>query len=205
MINNNNKSLTKEGKQEVSSLIQKALKKKEWVKYKYYESLVSSNITSTGYIQCLTPIVQGSTDSNRIGDYCRATRLQMNFAVSGGSLSSGAINRVVIFQWNEDDNDTIPTTVTQILNTNSAVGCHNFDAIRQKKVSILYDKLIGTEADWHGQVCIQLDKSIDRKMNFTSSGQYGYGKLYILLMGTATGTPPSFVGYCHITFNDTPV
>jgi hypothetical protein len=197
------KQASKVGKQEVQNLIQKALKKHEKVKYKYYEVLISSNITSTVFIECLTPISQGTTDSTRVGDYVRATRLQVNYAVSGGSLSGGAINRVVIFQWNEDDNDTVPSSTTQVLNTNSAVSCYNFDAIRQKKVSILYDKLIGTEADWHGQVCHQVDLAIDRKIMFTGSTQYGYGKLYIMLMGTATGTPPSFVGYSHVTYCDT--
>jgi hypothetical protein len=204
-MSNKHKVLSKEGKQEVSILIQKALSKKEHAKYKYFETLVSNSITSSGFLECLFNPAQGTTDSTRSGDYVRATRFQMNYAVSGGSLSGGAINRIIIFQWNEDDNDTAPTSTTSVLNTNSAVACHNFDAIRQKKVSIIYDKLIGTEADWHGQVCHQVDIKMDRKVNFTGSTTYGYGKIYILLMGTAGGTPPTFVGYSHVTFCDVPV
>jgi hypothetical protein len=198
-----NKKLSKEGKQEVSSLIQKALSKKEHAKYKYYETLISSTITSSGVIECLFAPSQGTTDSSRSGDYVKMTRFQMNYAVSGSSLSGGSLNRIVVFQWNEDDNDTAPTSTTSVLNTNSAVGCHNFDAIRQKKVSIIYDKLIGSEADWHGQVVYQIDMKLDRKAMFTGSTTYGYGKIYILLMGSAGGTPPSFVGYSHVTFVDT--
>lgn len=115
--------VSKKIKKEVKMEINKMLKKAE--EYKQYVGTASATAVYDGagsIITHLTPITQGATDSERVGDKLNVKSLQIRLTMYNGSGASSNVYtnfRVFVFQYKDEDNTP---AINQIFLSSNANG-----------------------------------------------------------------------------------
>lgn len=177
---------------------------------KYHDTQPANiNLSSVGaFLDLLFSNAQGTSDSNqRIGDSIVMKSIGFRFLFQGSSTDGANAIRIILFRWHEDD-QVNPPTVAQLLTVPGAAltSPYEFDNMRMKKFTILYDKIatvdnVGTGMYKHFNVFKTFRGS---KVYFDSSADEGKSKVYVFLCSDSPVVPHplmSFI-YSRITYTD---
>lgn len=182
---------------------------------KYHDHEVASiAVTSAGTISSVSAMGRGTGPNQRIGDRISVNSLSFRIGV----IRADAWNyiRCIFFQWNADST-TDPPTLDEVLDPDSGLGIgvmvpfrnYKNDSIRQKKLRILYDKLIRLD-----EVLQDTELFVRKRMNFKRPIQIvfnednpanltGYGKIFLLLASDSNViSHPVALGLTRINYKD---
>lgn len=105
------------------------------VEYKYFDTAVSTSISSTATLSHLTAIGQGDTDVTRDGNTCRLKGLNIRHIMALNTLATSSNVRVIVFNWFDSTTPVAGNILANTGNTTSQLNIENSD-----KFHILYDK-----------------------------------------------------------------
>lgn len=192
---------------------------------------LNSPIYYTGRIYSLTDVAQGQTDSDRIGDKCTGTSLELRYIIQCGVMTAPIASyefflRVIIFIWKDDNapgvNDILATNfASPIIQSFPMLFPFNHD--RKVKRKILYNKVhtlvfdkgagdygVSANPQPFTTVFIPLTK-LGRLnvINYEGGTTDGINKIYIMLLSHLPPPPTgnanfvwSIYGVCRYNFID---
>lgn len=184
-------------------------------KHEHNSINANASIDQNGDIIKLSPIGQGQDNHDRLGAYCKATSLQMRWAMLPGSPNFVLV-RMILFQYLCDDDVTPPTSADVLENTLPDSDNQLFSPYKQDNnlTRVLWDKMSwvagesqSTQKVLTGRVMIPGKKI--KKFKFNRGGQTsGSNMIYLLLVSTrldgdAASFKPNFKAIANIRFTDT--
>jgi len=193
-------------KQLIDKEVDKKLKMQHKLKLKYDPTQFTlQNVTTTANIGQLFNPAQGVLETNRVGDFFRLTRLRCNLVVNNTATTGNDCTyvRFIVFVWHFDNSEYAPIA-TDILINNNYLSNYSFESLRMKKFTVLYDKLYGSSFDWKGSLVDRIDKGLNIKGGFNSTGTTGWNQVFYYLQSNAGAvTIPQVQFDCQIYFEDT--
>lgn len=194
-------------KQEVLNLIDKkmavALEKK-------HVDVLSNGSVASGFTQTvdLTPIAQGISDTQRIGDQIDLCSIQGRYALSVGAGDGTNIMRVSVVQWLEDTSVTGTPIYGDILqySTSPADIVSPWELDKNKRYRVLWDKLftLVEGADTAVQIIeFYINKGFQKKIQYTNGATTGIGKIYLMFESDSVlASHPQLSGYSRVRYFD---
>jgi hypothetical protein len=170
-------------------------------KYRILDSAYAA-VTSAATIVRLTPITQGVSGVQRVGDEVEITGIVVRLAayLSAGTTS---VLRVIVFQWGLDDALLVPAVANILLAPGVAASTplapYNPAAIDATPFRVLWDELLTLVNTGPPQVRKLENTSLRTGIHFEAGATNGRGHLYILLVSDSAVNTPQ-VGYQSITY-----
>lgn len=186
---------------------------KTTVEDKYKSTYGTNNaIDVTGIVSnALTAPSQGVADTERIGDKINITSISFRFSITAADGTN--LIRLLIFQWHEDDNVSVPV-ISDILTdpTSGALSPvyyhYNHDTIGHK-FTVLYDKVYNLSGDDVGGENQQVYKSMyiprkymKRSVKFTGGSIKGMNHVRFLCVsdsGSVSHPSMDWIARAHYT------
>lgn len=203
------RKLTKRQRREVTTLITR----RNELKFIGFTQGPTS-VTTTGSVFVLSPVAQGSTDAERVGDrlqWCGTLEINLNWVHGGTDLQCN--ERVIIFQWHPNNAPTVGGAGGILLNGQSGAAgvdsCYNHD--NRQLYTILYDGHFrtwgnttptaseplsaGLQTGYHF-VRIPMTKC-QKNVQYQGGGATGTNLIYLLQI---TDGPPGSATHQQLTF-----
>jgi len=104
---------------------------------RYIETQLDGNVVSTWTLIDITPITQGSGDTNRQGRYARIDEMEMLFSLNAQNADIFTNTRIMLIQWK-------PQSINQLINMANVMQTNNYiyspvNADGIEAFTILYD------------------------------------------------------------------
>lgn len=177
------------------------------IEKKYLNAIIAqTGVSSTSGLQCITEgIQQGTTDSQRVGDTIKLTKIYLR--LFWGIGDSENFMRFIVFQWKPSDQTTAPTAADILLPGASSIvdisSQYNHD--KRSLFKILFDKTISMNGDGTGAgspdtstsrgFCVEtLLPKVDR-VSFEAATVRGMGHIYVLSVSDSTIIPHPYIYY----------
>lgn len=189
---------------------------------KVIASYYQDNVTTSGHIEDLSSIDQGSHKSERVGDAVRLKKLQFTFQVtsqSGGIL--GAADeynnlRCILFRWRPNSGAGAPVAgniLDLVRVPDGIISPYLFD--QRKEYSILWDRVLTTfntpvfdgsdVKSFQGEMSTKMlhnqqlfgQRLGPASINFVNDTNDGTGKLYALFISDSSFTPHPTVSFAY--------
>lgn len=189
-------------KQQVRDMISSSLAKESERKYWYTSTGTPSaptSISSSGTFFTPLQVAAGTSNLTRVGNNAVVDELFMNLSLYADSTDGVNSFRVVIFEWT----DLAGPTVASIFETtgNLINSYYSVNAIKTKKLRIIYDKKFTTGVTAHGPAQVEVRRKLNIPVQWPSTGTVdpivGNTQLFVVSDSTAV-THPTMTG--HITF-----
>lgn len=182
---------------------------------KYHDHEVASiAVISAGTISSVSAMGRGTAPNQRVGDRISVTSLSFRLGVIRADTYNYV--RCIFFQWNSDSTND-PPSLDEVLDPDSGLGVgvlvpfrnYKNDSIRQKKLRIIYDKLVRMD-----QIYQDTEMFVRKRITFKRPIQIvfnednpalltGYGKIFLLLVSDSNVTThPVSLGLTRITYKD---
>lgn len=170
----------------------RSLQSKEELKSKDVD-IASTGVDTSGYMELLSGISQGTSSSERIGDQVSLRKLEFRTLLSANSTDATNVIRCIIFQWNDANNTP---NIGKVLQNQTAglvlTSQYVRDYIEQKTLSILYDQCFPLSTAGSAQVyeSLLIQKFPEPTATFdTGSSSTGTGQLYVVFVSDSGGVP----------------
>lgn len=195
--------------QQVKKAVKRALAKTSELKYS--ETATSNTgVDNAGQILPLSDVVQGTTDSNRIGDSLKPHTLDVDISLQASSDTFNNM-RVIIFKWDRNTTDTtlapinpIPQDILMQLNQDYApMSATNWD--RSSNFRVIRDVRVCLNPTSNQSSRHRLFMNLDKyeKIDFSSATTYGIHKYYIMIISDSGAAPhPQYSYFSRFTFYD---
>jgi hypothetical protein len=199
------KSKGKKVNQEVSLLVQRALRRNE--EHKFFDTTVSSSPGTTQTVFALTQnIVQGVTGGTRIGNVIRLQRLLIKTFVQMASTATfTSAFRVIVFR-DKENRGVFPIAGDVVLNGN-VTALYSPPVVQEKRIIILYDRMFSLNTT--GQQVDLSSRSINLNglqcfYNGTANAATDNGKnsLWLLIWGSDNVHPAGCTADFEVQFTD---
>lgn len=177
---------TKAVRQIALSTAKRMLSRRQEDKY-FYNEVLAISMGITGGIYDFTPIPQGITDSERVGDTINIKEIEFRWAASmsvGTSLPGGTTFRVTVIQWNQ-----ISTSIafSGVYQGTPFISAFNHDNVEAGNFTVLYDafKCIGYAGPTNDCDRVTLVPT-KKQVEYTAATLNGFGKIYVLISANNT-------------------
>ena len=162
-----------------------------------------------GTIWDLTPVSQGTADTERIGDSYLPTSIEIRGQVHGADATNSI--RIILFRWNQDNNatgDPVPSNILQSTFTGTTEA--PFAPLYHDKMpnfTVFHDERIALAGDVSNSKYV-VDFEVKRKIQtkpvqITASGVNGTYKLWLLVISdSGTVNHPAVVFGSRMFFRD---
>lgn len=176
------------------------------VEEKINQGAVSGGVTSTGTVNSLTSLAQGTNYTDRIGNSIKLQRIEVRMKVIMNSSSTGTLLRVILFR-DLYQSGTAPG-VTDVLNQNGSSNAplQPYNWLLRDRIAIIYDEIVALSGTGDNTAALNIDVPHSGHVKYvgTTSGaaSNGPGSVYLLLVSDeATNTPTVTYAY-RVTFTD---
>lgn len=151
---------------------------------------IGDNIDYNGRIDRFTGVIQGQSDTTRLGDKLTIKSLHLSYYAV--STDPNQTFRLIIFQWYPNTTLAAPIAADILALTGAASAISQYyvwDILNQ--FNILYDKVHvlndASTTSIHKKIKVNL-KYAKKLINFTAATQEGSNHLYMLRISDVTGT-----------------
>lgn len=147
---------------------------------------LNANSTAGVVIQKINPPAQGDGSNQRDGDQLYLKSVQLNAQMN---CATDTVNtqRLIIFQWMEDDTSCTPAVGDILQNTTNAALPFSFYVTNPgRKFRVLYDKVFNFDGSGGSQALRVVNAKLNppqKKMSFDPATITGVGNLYMLVCG----------------------
>ena len=177
---------------------------------KYKDVITSYTVCDyNGLIYDLTPVAQGTADTERIGDSYLPVDIEIRGQVHGADNSN--CMRIILFRWNQDSNatgDPVPSNILQSTFTGTDMAPYapyyhdktpNFWIIADERI-----ELMGSTSSSAYVKNFEIKRHLQTKpVSVTASGVNGTYKLYLLVISdSGTVSHPSVTFGSRVFFRD---
>ncbi len=175
------------------------------VEYKFLDTTIGSNINEVSFINSLSAIPQGDTQSSRDGISIKSINLSYRINFLRNASDTTQMVRMIIFRGKQENTvNPIPFDVLQdTTGTASVQSFKNYD--KKFKTKILYDKVFvldeGNSSRKYISGVIRMDGHVNYDISDTSGSTVESGGIYILLVGNSSNAPASLQKY-RLTYTD---
>jgi len=203
----------KRGGQEESKASEREIKKlakrldQVMLELKYFsladDSYNSISYNGTDFVQTITNVPQGDTDSTRDGDQITLHTIEFRLSIKV-STTTPAFLRIIMFQWKPN---TIPVYANILFdkhNTSNAPMASYQHDFRQM-YNILYDTLIEVDTVAHPAHCVHhlQMKGFSPKIQYTAgSTTVATNMIYVIAVSDVLAAGPQVVFYSKVTYYD---
>jgi len=157
----------------------------------------------TDFVQCVTQVPQGDTDSERDGDQITLNSLDFRVGIKTGTTTPTFL-RVILFQWKPNTTPLYTSILLDQHNTSNAPHTqYNHDQRQQYK--ILYDTLIEVDTVAHPAHCVHhvcISGFSPRQQFVAGSTTVATNMLYVLAVADVAANGPQVVFSSKLTFYD---
>lgn len=179
---------------------------------KYKDLTVGYTVVDyNGLIWDLTPILQGTSDTQRIGDSYMPTRIEVRGQVHGADATNDI--RIVLFRWNQDSNatgDPVPSNVLQSTFTGTANATQApFYHDKTPNFWVIHDERIALAGDVSNSKYVQnfeINRKLQTKPVAVTDSATGAGtfKLYLMVISDSGAVNhPAVTFGSRVFFRDT--
>lgn len=166
--------------------ILKTVKKLPEPKY-HYTSQVAITSGSSGNIYKLIDPAQGTTSQERNGDRCTVQHLSLRGRCYSADTTGGvSAIRMIVFKWNVDTAERIPTIANILQATYAASSWTPFSPVvtgqERDDISIIVDKTFNMS--YYGETVkgIHVEKKLNHKVYFNAGATTGKNQLHVLFV-----------------------
>ena len=195
----NAQKLTAEQKRQVKMLLTKQLELKS------YDIGGGPTVSSVANITHLTPLPQGSGQSQRVGNEIVCSHAELSYELAIGDTINWI--RVIMFQWHEDNGISVPTTPDILFtpaSTNFGMNLYHFD--ERHRFKILFDKVHRLEANSLGSTIFVKDLRIKiphKTLTYNGSATNGQNQLYLWVVSdSALAAHPAIIWQARLLYRD---
>lgn len=190
----------------IQKLVKAELKKTEEIKYNQ-QNHQFQGISDAGTVYDITPVNQGTGDTQRIGDEIKVNAIQIRFQAIAGDTTNYL--RIIVFQW--IPNDAAVPAIGNILNSQGGsvpyiTAFYNNDTLGNNYI-VLCDKVYSLSQNG-SNYAIQRNmycpmKYAKKKVQFDAATTQGQQKFYVLAVSDSTASPHlSFAFISRMTYTD---
>ncbi len=156
-----------------------------------------SNVSTTGLIQDMSAVAQGSTDVTRVGDSLSPRFLQIRYQLAAGDTTNAV--RVIYFHWKPNSTPLIDDVLEVETSPFSAYSNDN-----KQEFKIVYDRLHSVSTSGpDGPVVVRKIFGLMSKIQYFAAGTTGSQKIWrILLSDSGAAAHPTFVGHTRLQYYD---
>jgi hypothetical protein len=196
--NNNNK---KHNNNKLRSLIGSVVheKLKTEAQLKSYDQGITASVSTTGSIGPLTTIIQGTTDTQRIGDMVEVVKTTVNGSFANSTTDITNVIRLIIFRWMQDDTGSVPV-VADILQGSGVYNNYNRDNLRAKKFIVLNDIIKGTSLQGPAVAVFQGSFKQDFRIKFQAATSAATSQIYYLAISDSGAVNHPTLNMIHRTW-----
>jgi hypothetical protein len=163
---------------------------------KVHSSSTSSTVNSTGYVVCMSQIIQGDDYTSREGRSILLKSLEMKNNLQKHASATFSTVRVIIFKDTQQrDNSSDTPLITDVLQTAQPMSLRNPDPTKMRRFQILKDKRVTLSdqlpaINWDHY----LPLNYHLKFNGTAANDSAQGSIFLLAISDeATNVPtPDF-------------
>lgn len=182
------------------------------IEYKYIDNNANSiTSSSSGAINALSGIAQGTDVSNRVGDSIRGQSLDFNLTVTRNGTDGNF--RCIVFRDTENQGATpsvsdVLQTVGTAVNTVTPYNWFNKNLNSGKnRIVVLYDEVMSLEAsDTNMTVKLHFPASEMKHIRYrgttNGSASFAEGALFALFITDQSASQPLYTWYSRLTFTD---
>lgn len=165
-------------------------------------STTAQTVDWLGGLNSFTDIVQGSAQTQRVGDELRLKSIDLRYQIACADTTQ--CMRIIVFQWFQN---TVPT-VNNILYSNGTAqapfGALNFE--QRRNYRILYDRMHSLDiiTEIQNGVHVRIWKIPKRNIVFTTTGTtVGNNKCYIYFISDSSVAPhPTLTWQIRVNYTD---
>lgn len=172
---------------------------------KYYDlSLIGIPVDHYGVLHDLTPVNQGSTDTDRIGDQLTLRSVAIRGYAQGSSVSTYNVMRMVLFQWKPNSTPAVGDIMNVLANTNAPNSFSKWDL--KEQYNVLKDwRILLRGTDYQAQLFYHKisGKKLRKKLQFVAGGNSSNNRVYLLVVTDDGASPyPGITYQSRITYTD---
>jgi hypothetical protein len=173
---------------------------------RYILTQLDGNCVSSWTIVDVTPILQGTGDTNRLGRYARVHQLEMHYSLNAQNADIFSRVRVVLVQWKPESGNQ-PFNMAEVFQTNNYIySPYNIDAAGG--YSFLYDEsfaMSGTASAPTVSGCIirriRCNKGFQKNQLYASLTAQSFNKIFFCYLSDSALIPfPSLSGVGTVKF-----
>jgi len=183
---------------------------------KFDISSFAGTIVATAAINDHFTPPQALTDGGRVGDQCNLKSISWKVQLIKDPASAAAFEllRIIFFQWKPSSANLVPTAA-QLLLTDATTGTITYRSMynhdHKQSYSILSDRvyvMTGATATTLNSNNVQYHRGVikhrrfAKKVQFNAASIAGSNKIYCLLIGNNTVTPPTYNIHTEIFYTD---
>jgi hypothetical protein len=181
----------------VGSIVHEKLKKE--AQLKSYDQGITVAVSTTGSIGPLTTIIQGTTDTQRIGDMVEVVKTTINGSFANSSTDTTNVIRLIIFRWMQDDTTSVPV-IADILQGTGVYNMYHRDNLRAKKFIILNDVMRGTSLQGPAVSVFQGGFKQDFRIKFQAATSAATSQIYYLAISDSGAVNHPTLNLIHRTW-----
>lgn len=171
------------------------------VERKYFDTTLSTTITSTGTFWRLTDIPQGDGASSRDGESIKTQSIHMKMWASIHASATNTLVRCILFQDRQTQGTSANPVILDILENSNVNSFRNIAF--GKRFRILLDKTILLRQDDRDMITSTFNKPINFHIKWAGTTIYPTANpIYMLMFSNEPTNAPSVGGYIRIRYTD---
>jgi len=188
-------------KEEIKSALRENVELKYFALADNTYGAISNN--GTDFLQSVTNVPQGDTDSTRDGDRIQMQELRFRVGIKTGSATPTFL-RIICFQWKPN---TTPVYASILLDQHgtSNAPISDFQHDSRDMYKILSDDLVQVDSSAHTATCVErsIKKGFNHHVQYTAgSTTVGTNQLYIMAVSDVATNGPSVVLQSKLLYTD---
>lgn len=147
---------------------------------KHYPTVIAPTaLSTTGVVQDLSVITQGTTSLTRVGDEVRAQSLDFTVGFIAGDATNFC--RCTIIEWKMNDSNDAVTLSDVYSNYLNNPALSQISPTKPNRFRIIYDKTVSVSTAGDGAAIIRGHLKLNHAISYNLGANSGIGHLYMLL------------------------
>lgn len=176
----------------------KSLREMINVEYKYLDTTLSYNSSTTGGLSSLSDMATGNTTITRVGNSIKATSFNAKGTITMNASATASIVDVIFFIWNDDD-----TPVQADILANVAVN-GQLNIGESDKYKVFYRRQFVVDSNMPLRHFKVYKKFGNHHIKYRGSGSTAYekGTIWCMTISNEATNTPAFASYNRLRFID---